>query len=365
MSLLFEPIDLRGVTLRNRIGISPMCQYSAVDGVPNDWHLVHLASRAVGGAGLVIAEASGVEARGRITPGCTGMYSDAHVDAWSRIARVITGHGAVPGIQLAHAGRKASAGRPSDAAAYLGVDEGGWPIVGPSALAFEDGAQVPTELGVGEIAALTQSFAEAADRAVTAGFRLIEVHAAHGYLLHSFLTPLANQRTDAYGGSFDHRIRFLLEVVGAVRNVLPDDLPLSVRLSASDWHPEGWTIEDSVRLAERLRDAGVDLVDCSSGGAVPDADVVVGPGYQVSFAAQIRAEAGVPTAAVGMIATPEQAEDILVDGDADLILLARESLRDPYWPLAAAQALDVQDEVEIPWQYARGFTRGRGGTELA
>jgi 2,4-dienoyl-CoA reductase-like NADH-dependent reductase (Old Yellow Enzyme family) len=364
VSLLFEPLDLRGVTLRNRIGVSPMCQYSAVDGVPNDWHLVHLASRAVGGAGLVIAEASGVEARGRISPGCTGIYNDEQLDAWARITRVITGHGAVPGIQLAHAGRKASTGRPTDANTYLDASEGGWQVVGPSPQPFEEGAHIPEELTAADIAELVQAFADAAERAVTAGFRFVEVHAAHGYLLHSFLSPLVNLREDGYGGDFDGRICFLLEVVAAVRAVPPHDLPLSVRLSASDWHPEGWTLDHSVTLSGRLRDAGVDLIDCSSGGAVPDARIEVGPGYQVPFAARIRAEAGIPTAAVGMIATPEQAEDILVDGDADLILLARESLRDPYWPLAAAQALDALDEVEVPWQYTRGFTRRRGGAPL-
>jgi len=364
VSLLFEPLDLRGVTLRNRIGVSPMCQYSAVDGVPNDWHLVHLASRAVGGAGIVIAEASGVEARGRITPGCTGIYNDEQLDAWSRIARVVTGHGAVPGIQLAHAGRKASAGRPTDATRYLDVSAGGWPVVGPSPVPFEDGAHVPVELSTADIVVVVQAFADAADRSVTAGFRFVEIHAAHGYLLHSFLTPLANRRDDRYGGGFDGRIRFLLEVVAAVRDILPDDLALSVRISATDWHPDGWTIEESVALAAHLRDAGVDLVDCSSGGAVPGTRIETGPGYQVPFAARIRAEAGIPTAAVGLIATPEHAEDILVDGDADVVLLARESLRDPYWPLAAAQALDAIDEVEIPWQYTRGFTRRRGGAPL-
>jgi 2,4-dienoyl-CoA reductase-like NADH-dependent reductase (Old Yellow Enzyme family) len=364
VSLLFEPLDLRGVTLRNRIGVSPMCQYSAVDGMPNDWHLVHLASRAVGGAGLVVAEASGVEARGRITPGCTGIYNDEQLDAWARITRVITAHGAVPGIQLAHAGRKAGAGRPTDATPYLAAAEGGWSVVGPSPHPFEDGAHVPDQLTEADIAGLVQAFADAADRAVTAGFRFVEVHAAHGYLLHSFLTPLVNRREDRYGGDVTGRERFLHEVVAAVRDVLPDDLPLSVRLSASDWDPDGWTIDDSVALSERLRDAGVDLVDCSSGGAVPETRIPVGPAYQVPFAAQIRAEAGIPTAAVGMITTPEQAEDILVDGHADLVLLARESLRDPYWPLTAAQALGALDEVEIPWQYARGFTRRRGGEPL-
>lgn len=364
MSLLFEPLDLRGVTLRNRIGISPMCQYSAVDGVPNDWHLVHLASRAVGGAGLVVAEATAVEPRGRISPGCLGIWDEAQVDAFSRIARVVTGNGAVPGIQLAHAGRKASAGRPTDEMRYLGAADGGWPVVGPSPVPFEDDAHRPAELTIAEIRELVAAFADAADRAVTAGFRFIEVHAAHGYLLHSFLSPLSNRRDDAYGGGFDQRIRFLLEVVGAVRTVVPDDLPLSVRLSATDWHPDGWSIDDSVALSVRLRDAGVDLVDCSSGGVVPGVDIPVGPGYQVDLAARIRADADVPTAAVGMITTPEQAEDVLVDGFADLILVARESLRDPYWPLAAAQALGVGDEVEVPWQYARGFTRRRGGAPL-
>jgi 2,4-dienoyl-CoA reductase-like NADH-dependent reductase (Old Yellow Enzyme family) len=364
VSLLFEPLDLRGVTVRNRIGVAPMCQYSAVDGVPNDWHLVHLASRAVGGAGLVVAEATAVEPRGRISPGCLGIWDEAQVDAFARISRLVTSNGAVPGVQLAHAGRRASMGRPTDESRYLAARDGGWPVVGPSSTPFEDGAHDPVALSVPEIAELVAAFADAADRAVTAGFRYVEVHAGHGYLLHSFLSPLSNQRDDAFGGDRDARSRFLLEVVAAVRRVLPDDLPLAVRLSASDEHPDGWSIEDSVALAERLRDAGVDLIVCSSGGAIPDLDGGADPDDHADLAARVRAEALVPTAAVGSFASPEQAEDVLVDGFADLVLLGRESLRDPYWPLAAARSMDVTDEVDVPWQYAYGFVDGQDGAPL-
>jgi 2,4-dienoyl-CoA reductase-like NADH-dependent reductase (Old Yellow Enzyme family) len=365
MSLLFEPLELRGVRLRNRIGIAPMCQYSATDGIPDDWHLVHLASRAVGGAGLVMTEATAVTPQGRISPGCTGIYDDHQATAWARIAAAVAAQGAVPGIQLAHAGRKASTAAPWETGeTWLTPGDGGWQVVGPSPLPFDDGAHVPHELDESEIAGIVIAFADAARRAVDAGFELVEVHAAHGYLLHSFLTPLANERTDRYGGDRDGRMRLACEVTAAVRDAVGEQVPVLVRISASDWAPGGWSIEDSVALAERLREVGADMIDCSSGGAVPHATIEVGPGYQVPFAAQIRAEANIPTAAVGMITTPEQAEDVLVDGAADLVLIGRESLRDPYWPLYAAAELDAMDVVEVPLQYARGLSRRRGGAPL-
>jgi 2,4-dienoyl-CoA reductase-like NADH-dependent reductase (Old Yellow Enzyme family) len=363
MADLFTPLTLRGVTLRNRIGVAPMCQYSAVDGVADDWHLVHLASRAVGGAGTVIVEATGVEARGRITPGCLGLYDDRQQEALTRIAALVRAHGAAPGIQLAHAGRKASGALPTQDAAYLDVASGGWEVVGPSPVAFSDDAPLPRAMTADDIATVTAAFVASARRAVAAGFELLEVHAAHGYLLHSFLSPLSNHRDDGYGGSFEGRVRFLLEIVDAVREVVPDRLPLAVRVSATDWHPEGWDGDDTVALAALLRDRGVDLVDCSSGGNVR-VRVPTAPGYQVPFAARVRREAGVASAAVGMITTPTQAQAIVAGGEADLVLLARESLRDPYWPLAAAQELGVAAAADVPWQYARGFAARRGGAPL-
>jgi 2,4-dienoyl-CoA reductase-like NADH-dependent reductase (Old Yellow Enzyme family) len=356
MPSLFDPFTLRGVTLRNRIGVSPMCQYSCVDGVVTDWHLVHLGSRAVGGAGLVIAEASGVEARGRITPGCAGLWSDAHVAAYAPITKFIKQHGAVPGIQIAHAGRKGSDRVPWDDGPQLTTADGGWETIAPSAVAFgNDLPIVPRAMTRDDIATVQAAFVKAAERAVATGFEWLEIHAAHGYLAHSFYSPLSNQRTDDYGGSFDNRIRFLLETTRAVRLVWPEQLPLTVRLSASDWVEGGWTIDDSVELARRLKLEGVDLIDCSSGGNTTGVSrSVLRPGYQVPFAEKIRREAGIATAAVGLITEPGLADAIAAEGRADLVFLAREELRDPYWPLHAAKKLGRNVDY-VPVQYARAF----------
>jgi 2,4-dienoyl-CoA reductase-like NADH-dependent reductase (Old Yellow Enzyme family) len=351
---LFQPYTVRGVTLRNRVGVSPMCMYSAVDGLPSAWHLPHLGSRAVGGAGLVIAEATAVEERGRITPGCTGIWNDAQAGAWAPVAAFIRSQGAVAGIQLAHAGRKASAALPWNGGAHLADSEGGWPMVAPSALAFGGAlGKTPQALDLDGIALVRKAFVDAALRARAAGFQWIELHAAHGYLLHEFLSPLSNHRTDAYGGSFDGRVRLALETAAAVRAVWPEDLPLAVRLSCTDWEPGGWDLEQSVELARRLKGVGVDLIDCSSGGATPTAKIPAGPGYQVPFAEAIRAQAGVATAAVGLITEPAQAEEILERGRADLVFLARAMLRDPYWPVHAAKALGVPEACTLPRQYGR------------
>lgn len=356
MAHLFEPFTLRGVTLRNRIGVSPMCQYTSEDGFANDWHLVHLGSRAVGGAALVIAEATAVEARGRISPCDLGIWSDAHAEALARVAHFISAHGAVAGIQLAHAGRKASTPRPWDPRRpTVPNEEGGWDVVGASPVPFNDDWRVPHELSIEEIAGIVACFRDAAVRSLEAGFTWIELHAAHGYLMHSFLSPLSNQRTDVYGGSFENRIRFVLEVTRATRAVVPDDKPLTVRLSCTDWIEGGWTIDETVELARRLKAEGADLIDCSSGGSSPHAHVPVGAGYQVPFAERIRREADIATAAVGMITAPALADEIVRNGRADVVLLARELLRDPYWPLRAALALGHKDVAPIPPQYLRGF----------
>lgn len=352
MAELFTPYTLRDVTFRNRVVVSPMCEYSSVDGFPNDWHTVHLGSRAVGGAGLVLTEASAVTADGRISPADLGIYSDAHVDEFARIARFVKGQGAVFGTQLAHAGRKASTPPPWEAGAAVAVADGGWrPIWAPSAVPFSSQNIVPEALDEAGIAGIVAAFAAAARRAEAAGFKVIELHAAHGYLMHEFLSPISNRRTDRYGGSFDNRTRLVLEVVDAVRRVWPERWPLFVRISASDWVDGGWTIDESVELARAFKARGVDLVDASSGGSSPDARIPVGPGYQVPFAARIRREAHIPTGAVGMITEAAQAEQILAEGSADLIIIARQLLRDPYWPLHAAQALGV--DVTWPKQYAR------------
>lgn len=352
---LFDPLKLRGVTLRNRIGVASMCQYSAVEGVPNHWHLVHLGSRAVGGAGLVISEATSVTADGRISPGDTGLYSDAQIEAWAPITHFIAEAGAVPGVQLAHAGRKASTDVPWRGGAPVGATQGGWsPVVAPSAVAFREGHAVPTALTLGGIAAVVAAFRGAAERALAAGFQLAEVHAAHGYLLHQFLSPLSNQRADAYGGDFENRTRIVREVVAAVREVWPERLPLLVRISATDWADSGgWTVEDSVALARQLRPLGVDLIDVSSGGSLPNATIPVAPGFQVPFAARIRREADIATAAVGLITGADQAQAIIESGEADLVLLARELLRDPYWPYHASVALGRP--LPAPDQYARAW----------
>ncbi len=355
MAKLFEPFTLRGVTVRNRVGVSPMCQYSSEDGLMNDWHLVHLGARAVGGAGLVITEAAAVDAIGRITPQDAGIWKDEHIPMLSRIAACIKSQGAVPGIQLAHAGRKASTRRPWDGGGPLSDGEGGWEPVGPSALSFQEGWRMPHALTVGEIHGVQGKFAEAIGRALTAGFEWFELHAAHGYLAHEFLSPLSNTRADEYGGSFDNRIRFALETAKLLRDALPAHLPLTVRLSCTDWAEGGWTLDESIALSQRLKEMGVDLIDCSSGGSLPHARIAVGPGYQVAFAEAIKQKADIPTAAVGLITEPAQAEEILTAGRADLVLLARASLRDPYWPVHAAHALGEPQALPAPPQYARAF----------
>jgi 2,4-dienoyl-CoA reductase-like NADH-dependent reductase (Old Yellow Enzyme family) len=356
MSHLFAPLTIKSITLRNRIGVSPMCMYSSEDGVANDWHLVHLGARAAGGAALVIAEATAVSPEGRISPGDAGIWADKHLEPLARINRFVKGQGAVPGIQLAHAGRKASAARPWDGGGHLAEDAGGWPVIAPSAVAF--GAplhKVPHAMTEAEIARVQVDFVAAAKRALAVGYEWVELHSAHGYLAHEFLSPKSNHRTDRYGGGFENRIRFLLETTRAVRAVWPDNLPLTVRLSCTDWVEGGWTIDESVELSRRLKASGVDLVDCSSGGGVADAKIPVGPGYQVPFAERIRHEAGIATAAVGMITEAAQADAIVREGRADLVLLARGILNDPNWPLHAAKTLGQTAALKPPRQYGRGF----------
>ena len=355
---LFAPLQLRDVRLRNRIGVSPMCQYSSADGFANDWHLVHLGSRAVGGAALVMTEATAVLPEGRISPEDLGLWKDDHREMLGRIFRFIESQGAVPGMQLAHAGRKASTAAPWKTGEHV-VEEkdGGWrPIFAPSPLPFSPGDIVPTELDHAGIERVVRAFADASLRALEAGAKVVEIHAAHGYLLHSFLSPLSNQRTDEYGGSFDNRTRALREVVAAIRTVWPERFPLMVRLSVTDWVEGGWDIEQSVMLASQLQELGVDLIDCSSGGAVPGVNIPVRPGYQVPFAEHIRQKTGIRTAAVGMITTPEQADQIIRTGQADMVVFARELLRDPYWPIRAAIAL--KQNLSVPDQYRRAFPAG-------
>jgi len=350
---LFSPLKLRGTEFKNRIGVSPMCEYSAKDGHPQTWHLVHLGSRAVGGAAVVIAEATGVQEIGRISPQDTGIYLDAHVDSWRPIAQFIKEHGAVAGIQLAHAGRKASTAVPWRGGKGIAVSEGGWIPVAPSAVAFDDGYILPKELSIGEIDQVVADFVKAAQRALAAGFQVLEIHAAHGYLLHEFYSPLSNFRKDEYGGSFENRIRLVLRVAKAVREVLPENLPLFTRISATDWTEHGWDIPQSVELCRKLKALGVDLVDASSGGNVPRAKIPVEAGYQVPFSEAIRRDAGIATGAVGMITEPAQADAIISTGQADMVFLARELLRDPYWPRRAAQVLNVK--IEPPVQYQRAW----------
>ncbi len=351
--MLFQPLTLRSLTFPNRVWMSPMCQYSAaVDGpdtgVPHDWHLAHLAARAVGGAGLVMAEATAVSPEGRISPADTGLWNDAQEAAWERIARFVHTQGVIPGIQLAHAGRKASTDRPWLGGGPVGRADHGWTPVAPSPIPFSEAHPVPDELTAAEIGKLVEAFATAAERALRAGFRVVEIHGAHGYLIHEFLSPHSNHRTDAYGGTFENRARFGLEVVDAVRAVWPQELPLFFRVSATDWLPEGepaWTPGQTVMLAAELAARGVDLIDVSSGGNASTQRIPLGPGYQVPFARQVRAEAGVPVAAVGLITEPEQAEEIVATGQADAVFLGRELLRDPYWP--------VRTSGEWPAQYRR------------
>lgn len=352
---LFSPLALRGVTLRNRIAVSPMCEYSAEDGFTNDWHLVHLGSRAVGGAGLVITEATAVSPEARISPQDVGLWKDEHVEGLRRITTFLHAHGSAAGVQLAHAGRKASTYRPweADGDAEVPADEGGWTTVAPGTEPFAPGYPTPVALDAAGLAKVVDDFRAATHRAIDAGFDLVEVHAAHGYLLHEFLSPLSNRRTDEYGGSAGNRRRLLLEVVDAVREVWGEDRPLIVRVSGTDWTTGGLTIEDTVETARALRERGVDLVDVSSGGNVAAAAIPVGAGYQTALAAAVRRDAAIPTGAVGLITAPEQADSIVRTGQADLVLLARELLRHPYWPLHAARALRA--EPPVPVQYARAF----------
>jgi 2,4-dienoyl-CoA reductase-like NADH-dependent reductase (Old Yellow Enzyme family) len=354
MPHLFEPFSLRSVTLRNRIGVSPMCQYSAQDGLATDWHLVHLGARAAGGAGLVIVEATAVEARGRISPHDLGLWSDAQVEPLARVAAFLKAQGAAAGIQIAHAGRKASSIRPWDGGGPIPPgDPRGWPVVGASPLPFSDGYPIPHPLSPEEIGQVQAAFRAAAGRALAAGFEWLEIHAAHGYLIHSFYSPLSNQRADEYGGSFENRTRLLIETVREVRRAWPERLPLTVRLSCTDWVDGGWTAADTVALAQRLKPEGVDLIDCSSSGNAVRAALPVGPGYQVPLAEAVRNGAGIPVAAVGLVTAAEQADEIVRNGRADLVLLGRQLLRDPYWPLQAARTL--KQPAPVPPQYLRAF----------
>ncbi|WP_241032200.1 NADH:flavin oxidoreductase/NADH oxidase [Rhodococcus pseudokoreensis] len=354
---LFSPLTLRGVTFRNRLWVAPMCQFSADDGVPDDWHLVHLGSFAKGKAGLVLTEATGVSPEGRISPKCTGLWNDTQLEAFARINRFVTEHGSIPGIQLAHAGRKASAYVPWEGDGTVPISEGGWETVGPSATAWGDQA-VPREMTVADIAKVVTDFADAAARALAAGFRVVEIHAAHGYLLHQFLSPITNRRTDDYGGDPDRRARLLREIIAAVRSVWPEELPLLLRISATDWAEDGWDVDDSVALIRSLEGSGIDLVDVSSGGLTPEQKITVGPGYQVPFARRIRNETTIPVAAVGLITDSSQAEQLLVDGAADAVFVGRNLLREPMWPLRAAKELGVEDTLDWPTPYRSARYRG-------
>ncbi len=349
--MLFDPLTIRGVTFANRIAVSPMCQYSSDDGFATDWHLVHLGSRAAGGAGLVIAEATAVEARGRISPHDLGIWKDEHVEGLARITRYITERGAVPGIQLAHAGRKASTAVPWEGEGWVKPETGGWEPVAPSAVPFSPKYATPHALTEAEVADVVAAFGAAARRARVAGFRVIELHFAHGYLVHEFLSPLANQRTDSYGGSFENRVRLARAVARAVRKEWTEELPLFARFSCTDWLPGGWDVPQSVELARLLKTDGVDLVDCSSGGVVGGVTVPIGPGYQTVFAETLRREASIATGAVGLITSAQQADHVLRTGQSDLVVMGRQLLRDPYWPLRAAAELKA--EIAWPKQYLR------------
>ena len=351
MNPVFEPLTIRSIELKNRLAVSPMCEYSSVDGFANDWHLVHLGSRAVGGAALVIAEATAVSPEGRISPGDLGIWKDEHIEFLKRITSFITAQGAVPGIQLAHAGRKASHHVPWKGNKSLMPNEGAWQTLAPSAIPYAVGEPLPREMSLEDIQQCIAAFTAAAKRAVAAGFKVIELHAAHGYLINEFLSPLSNKRTDEYGGPFENRTRFLLQLVLATRKAIGEDLPLFVRISASDWVDGGWTIEDSIKLAGILKNNSVDLVDCSSGGISPEQKIPVRPLYQTAFAAQIKKQTAILTAAVGLITNITEATEILTSQQADLIMMARQFLRDPYFPLHAAKEL----KVDIPWplQYER------------
>ncbi len=351
MAKLFNPLTIRDLTFKNRIMVSPMCEYSSIDGFANDWHLVHLGSRAVGGAGIVFTEAAAVSSEGRITSSDLGIYFDEHTEALKRITDFIHKNDSIAGIQLAHAGRKASHTKPWEGSAQVSVKNGGWRTKAPSAVAYKEGKEAPEALTKEGIQKVVQDFAKATERALEARFKIIEIHGAHGYLIHEFLSPFSNNRTDEYGGSFENRIRLLLEITDATREIWPERYPLFVRISATDWVEGGWNIEESVQLASILKTKGVDLIDCSSGGNIPNAKVPVGPGYQVPFAERIKKESGILTAAVGLITEAQQAENILNQQQADLIVMARQLLRDPYFPLHAAAALGV--DMKWPDQYER------------
>ncbi len=351
MSVLFSPFQIRSLELKNRIAVSPMCQYSSEEGMPTDWHFVHLSSRAVGGAALVMMEATAVSPEGRISPDDAGIWSNEHADAYKKITDFISSHNSVPGIQLAHAGRKASTYSPWKGTGKVISEEGGWQTIGPSAIPFADNYPLPREMTRDEILSVIGQFKSAAERSMRAGFRLIELHMAHGYLVHEFLSPLSNHRKDEYGGSLENRCRLALEISETVRRTIPDNFPLFVRISASDWVEGGWDIDQSVQLAKWLKEKGIDLIDCSSGGNAAAAKIPIGPGYQVSFAERIKKEAGIMTGAVGAITSPMQAETIIRTGQADLVLLAKEMLRNPYWPLYAAKQLN--SEADWPDQYLR------------
>ena len=351
MSKLFTPFKLRSVEFRNRVFMSPMCQYCAQDGIPDDWHLVHLGSRAVGGAGQVMVEATAVSPEGRITNGDLGIWSDMHTEAFRRITALVEAQGCVPAIQIAHAGRKASTDVPWRGGTPLSPGKGGWQPLGPSPVAFDEASTAPGEMTTAVMRDLVSRYAAATRRCLQAGFKVLEIHMAHGYLLHEFLSPLSNQRIDEFGGSLENRMRFPLWVAKAVRDAWPGDLPLFARLSCTDWADGGWDLQQSIELSHKLKEIGVDLIDCSSGGLVPYAQIPAGPGYQVPFAAEIRARVGIATGAVGLITQAAQAEQIVATGQADVVMLAREMLRDPYWPLHAAGTL----RTDVPWpsQYLR------------
>lgn len=352
MPHLFSSLKIRGVQLKNRIALSPMCQYSSVDGVPNAWHLVHLGSRAIGGAGLILTEATAVSPEGRISPDDCGIWNDAQAKAFKNITDFISSHHGVPGIQLAHAGRKASTYAPGKEDGEVKRENGGWQTLAPSAISFSENYPAPKEMTESDIEIVQEQFCRAAQRSIDAGFRFIELHMAHGYLMHEFLSPLTNTRTDEYGGSFDNRVRFPLEVLVGIRKVVPDLFPIIIRISSTDWVQGGWDIEQSVRFAGKLKEAGADLIDCSSGGNILRASIPAGPGYQVPFAERIKRESGILTGAVGFITSPEQAENIITQGQADIVLLGRELLRNPYWPLSAARQLKA--DIDWPRQYVRG-----------
>lgn len=351
MSHLFSPLRIREIEFKNRIAVSPMCQYSSKDGFANDWHIVHLGSRAVGGAALVLTEATAVSPEGRISIADLGIWKDEHIEYLQKVTRFILQQGSVPGIQLAHAGRKASRNEPWNGDKLILESQGGWKVVAPAGIPFSAEYAIPKALTREGIEKVVSDFSIAAERTLKAGFRVIEIHAAHGYLIHEFLSPLSNKRTDNYGGIFENRIRLLLEIISAVRSIWPAKYPLFVRISATDWTEGGWTIEDSIALAEIMKSREVDLVDCSSGGIIPGVKIPIVPGYQVPLANRIRNQTGIYTGAVGMILTPEQAEQIIANGQADLVIMAREFLRDPYFPLRAA--FELNEDITWPNQYLR------------